>query len=80
MCARLPCSTSTGCVASAALECVWTAIDYAGTSPGRVRQCGSIELTNSLQNSFYFIFYCSNRIMLIKFTFTKIVQSDNVSL
>lgn len=56
MCARLPYSTSTGCVVSAALECVLTAIDYAGTSPGRVRQYGSIELTNSLQNSFYFIF------------------------
>lgn len=42
---RLPCSTSTGCVESVVLECVWTAIDSAGTDQGRVSQYGDIKLT-----------------------------------
>lgn len=36
MSAKLHCSIFTGCVASVVLESVWTAIDCAGTGPGRV--------------------------------------------
>lgn len=36
MSAKLRCLIFTGCVASVGLESVWTAIDCAGTSPGRV--------------------------------------------
>lgn len=37
---RPPYSTFTGCVASVDLECVWTAIGYAGTGRGRVSHYG----------------------------------------
>lgn len=40
--ARRPCSTSTGYVASVALECAWTAIGSGGTGQGRVSHYGDI--------------------------------------
>lgn len=43
MSAKLRYSIFTGCVASAVLECVWTAIDCAGTGPGRVSLAGGMS-------------------------------------
>lgn len=43
MSVKLRCSIFTGCVASVVLESVWTAIDCAGTGPGRVSLAAGIS-------------------------------------
>lgn len=63
MCVRPPCSTSTGCVVSVALECVWTATVSAGTGQGRVshyfdsRVYHSITLLMLLFIIFYIVIF-----------------------